>query len=334
MQACGPVAVGPREDGADLSVPEDVEPRLVVRRERALDGLVETPQVGRGDHDEGADQQARELVDLVVAQDERREQLHHRRVVVREHREDPGIDARLRREDPRTDVGPLQTHEQPSPSDLARDRRELLLEAQTDVLDAVEEAGLLDDVEDLRGDDASEVRSTVRRDVHERLVVVEAVYGRRHQGRSDRVDAATETLAGDDDVWLDTVVLVAPHPTAAAEARLHLVEHEQHAALTAQSLDPREVSLGWHRHPERRRDRLEDDRGRLVADRAIHRGEIGVVDVHEAGQPQLVRLVVRRVGRHRGECGVAVVRPVDRDDLRASAHGERGLDRDFDGLGT
>ena len=151
-----------------------------------------------------------------------------------------------------------------------------------------------------------------------------------HQ-RADR-DAAAEALGQGDDVGHDAGLLVGEPGAGAADAGLHLVEHEQRAVRRVVSSRAAAGSPGRrHDHAGLALDRLEDDRGRRrrsTAARSAATSPYGTwVDV--AGQ-RLERLAVGRLARSaraRPSCGRGRrprrrrcrVRPVRRVSLNAAS---------------
>jgi len=135
-----------------------------------------------------------------------------------------------------------------------------------------------------------------------------------HQGRGDRIDTAAESLARDDHVGIDPFVLVGPEPTGAAKAGLDLVDDQEHAPLSAQPREPREVVLGRQEHPEGRWDRLQDHRCGVVVEHALHRLEIAEGDLLEAGEVGTEGRSILGVTGREGEARVPMVSAGRGDD--------------------
>ena len=91
-----------------------------------------------------------------------------------------------------------------------------------------------------------------------------------HRGR-DRIDAAAESLAGDDHVGLHAVVLVC-HTRPVRPRPVCTSSSTSSRRVAAQLLHAGEIAVARHRDPERRRDRLQQDGRGVVADRGVHRG--------------------------------------------------------------
>jgi hypothetical protein len=105
----------------------------------------------------------------------------------------------------------------------------------------------------------------------------------------------------------------------AAQARLHLVEDEQHLVRVADAAPPREKARRRHNDPGLSLDRLDQHRCRLGCDRTLDRGEIAERYGAEArgGRAEAVAVI-----RFRGEGddgrGAAVEIAGRDDDLGAS----------------
>ena len=104
---------------------------------------------------------------------------------------------------------------------------------------------------------------------------------------------AGQALADAHDVGLDAVVLGRPHRAGAADAGLHLVEHEQDAVLVAQPPQVGEPAGGRDDVAALALDRLDEDR-RHVA-RVGELAEQHLLDVRRAGEARR-----RRTGRRTG----------------------------------
>jgi hypothetical protein len=148
------------------------------------------------------------------------------------------------------------------------------------------------------------------------------------------------------------VLLEREHRPHAAERRLRLVDDEQHPALLAALLEPREVAVGQRHDAARAQDRL-DDRGGRRADRlgvgereaGVEAGEVAAVAAvgdraavgvrrrqrHRAGQRRAVAAPAGAVGARRGPCGHAVPRAREGEHLVAAGvelrEAQRGLVR-------
>ena len=72
---------------------------------------------------------------------------------------------------------------------------------------------------------------------------------------------AGQALADAHDVGLDALVLARPHRAGAADAGLHLVDHEQDAVLVAQRAQVGEPARRRHDVAALALDRLDEDRG-------------------------------------------------------------------------
>jgi len=106
-------------------------------------------------------------VGLVIADHERRQELEDRRVVVGVEGEDAAIVEHLRRDHARTLCWELEPHEEPAPAQLEGRPPETRGEALAERLDALQEAGRLDQVEDSRRRRAAELGPAEGRDVDE-----------------------------------------------------------------------------------------------------------------------------------------------------------------------
>ena len=108
-----------------------------------------------------------------------------------------------------------------------------------------------------------------------------------------------------------------PAPTHAA---LHLVGDQQTASLPRERAHAAQVVIAQGMNPSLPQDRLEQDRGRGVVDRRLHRGQIVAGDVDEPIEQRLERRALRGLSRggQRGDRS-SVERPLERDDPRASA---------------
>ncbi len=73
------------------------------------------------------------------------------------------------------------------------------------------------------------------------LLVPERLKVRTIAGGGDGVDRGAHALAHEHDVRRDPPLLDGPHPSGAAQARLHLVEDHHSARLVAQLPDAGEV---------------------------------------------------------------------------------------------
>ena len=82
---------------------------------------------------------------------------------------------------------------------------------------------------------------------------------------------------------------------ASPETGLHLVDHEQHAALVAQPPHPGEILGGGRIHAALALDRLEEYRRDGRVDRRGERVEVFPRDVAESLRQRLERLVLRRL---------------------------------------
>ena len=163
---------------------------------------------------------------------------------------------------------------------------------------------------------------------------------------------AAERLRQRDEVRHHVVLLEREHRPDAAERGLRLVDDEQHPALLAALLEPREVAVGQRHDAARAQDRL-DDRGGGCAyglgvgerEARVEAGEVAAVAAvgdraavgvrrrqrHRAGQRRAVAAPAGAVGARRGARGHAVPRAREREHLVAAGvelrEPQRGLVR-------
>ena len=123
----------------------------------------------------------------------------------------------------------------------------------------------------------------------------------------DRQHAAAERLAQDDAVGTDALVLECEPGAGAAEARLHLVEDQQHAVRVADAAQPGEIARRRHDDAGLALDRLDQHRRRLGRDRALDGGEIAERHRAEAGRERSEAVAVVGLGRERDDGGGAAV---------------------------
>ncbi len=148
--------------------------------------------------------------------------------------------------------------------------------------------------------------------------------GRGHLGlgpaRADR-HAVAERLGHRDDVGHHTEPLVTEPRAAAAEAGLHLVDHEEDPALVAEPADALEVLGGGGVDAALALHGFEQHRGHRRIEGRLERVEVVPGDVPEALGQRLERLVLGRLpgGVQRGQ-GAAVERAEGaHDDVAAAA---------------
>ena len=107
----------------------------------------------------------------------------------------------------------------------------------------------------------------------------------REHGR-DRVDAAAERLAQDDNVRLDALVVAREHLAGACQAGLDLVRDEEDVALAAQLRSAPQVPGVGHDHAG------------LALNRLHHKpGDVGILQRTFCGRD---RATGKRAGRRRG----------------------------------
>src|SRR5439155_1742202 len=90
---------------------------------------------------------------------------------------------------------------------------------------------------------------------------------------------------------LDAVVLVAPEPPGPRDTRLDLVDDEEGTRLIAELPEPAQVVLVGDVDPALALDALDEHAGGAVIDRALHRAQVVVGHVLEAGQERRRRLL-------------------------------------------
>ena len=122
-----------------------------------------------------------------------------------------------------------------------------------------------------------------------------------------RQHAAAERLAQDDAVGADALVLEREPGAGAAEARLHLVEDQQHAVRVADAAQPGEEARGRHDDAGLALDRLDQHRRRVRRDRALDGGEIAERHRAEAGRERSEAVAVIGLGGERDDGGGAAV---------------------------
>ena len=273
-----------------------------------------------------------DVVGFVVGDGQRWQELEYRRVVVREHGEDAGLDHRTGREHRVALVLQLQSHEQASPAQLAADPGEPVLEALAELDDPFQEAGRFDDVEHRQCCDTTEFGAAERGDVDERVVGEERVEFGGHERGRDRIDAPAQPFPGHDDVGLESLLLEVPHRAGSAEPGLDLVEHEADTALPTQPLHPGEIAGARDRHAERRRDRLEDHGSGRVPDDVGEGVEVVEGHLDESGEIGAERIPVLGVARCHRQPGVTVVAADGGDDPGAAGVRAGDLEGEIDRL--
>ena len=147
----------------------------------------------------------------------------------------------------------------------------------------------------------------------------------RARDRCRQRQAAAERLGEREDVRHDAVLLEREHRADAAERGLRLVEDQQHAALLAVLLEPREVAVGQRHDAAGAEDRLGDHGGGRADGLRVGERHAGV----EAGHVAAVAAVgdraavgVRRRERHRAghRRAVAAAAGAVRARRRAGGH--------------
>src|SRR5262245_43089876 len=143
------------------------------------------------------------------------------------------------------------------------------------------------------------------------------------------------------DVRLDPVVLIGPEPPGPRDAGLDLVDDEERARLVAELAQPAQVVVVGQVHAALALDAFHDDASGAVVDRALHRAQVVVGHVLEAGHQGLKAvLVLLLAGRRQGREGAPVERvaggheldAVRRDPLACILAGD--LERRLVGLGA
>src|SRR5262245_43500258 len=104
--------------------------------------------------------------------------------------------------------------------------------------------------------------------------------------------AVGERLGQRHDVRLDPVVLIGPAPAGPRDAGLDLIDDEERARLVAELAQPAQVVIVGQVHTALTLDAFDDDAGGAVVDRALHRAQVVVGHVLEAGHQRLEAVLV------------------------------------------
>src|SRR5262249_45944603 len=169
-----------------------------------------------------------------------------------------------------------------------------------------------------RGERGQRDRGDERRPAERRAVTARAERAGdvlASERRPDRY-AVGERLGQRHDVGLHTGVLVAPEAPCPSDAGLDLVEDQQRARLVAELAKPRKIVVVRNVPTALTLDRLHYHRTGAVVDRALHRVQVVVGHVLEAGDERLEAVLVLLLpgGGERAH-GAAVERIPRGDDL-------------------
>ena len=140
---------------------------------------------------------------------------------------------------------------------------DLLAEYLTHLLGVLHKFLVLDHLQGLDSHASGERESTESRSVLTGLDVEhDVVIGKASR---DRQHTTTQSLAQDDDVGTDAVVLAAQHLACTGDTGLHLVGDEQHVVLVAQVVAFLQIAIIGHKHASLALDGLDDEGCYLLA---------------------------------------------------------------------
>ena len=180
---------------------------------------------------------------------------------------------------------------------------------------------------------AGDLTSAEGRRVEQRRFAECAIPHRRSRDeRADRNDAAGEPLGQRHHIGHDLLAVAGKAITAAPEARLHFIGHEERAGAVARLAYGSQITVGWNLYSAFALHRLDDER-RSVGQRVEQRRGIAIGNRNRIREQRPEWRLKRFAAAHRERAErLAVIRVVRADDLRAAGCRARELDRALDRL--